>query len=162
MQKFKEDFERNYRFISNNEGLPFPFWSESFSKLCLTSMRTKKPMLVLVLKDGTPENYKAGLTTFTRTASVNEMVNNNFMFTGFVMTELPLPAFETLLNLGDDVRAVLYFAVVTHEMKVQFMRKIQMTETTETAEVFSFLDESKNFFDIMAQEDPAYQRVEML
>ena len=87
-------------------------------------MRTKKPMLVMVLKDSTPENYRAGLTTFSRTASVNEMVKNNFMFTGFIMTELPLPAFETLLNLGDDVKAVLYFAVVTHEMKVQFMRKI--------------------------------------
>ena len=126
LEKFKEDFEQNYRIISSNRNLPFPFVSESFSKLCLRSMRNKKPMLIMVLKDGTPEDYRAGLTTFTRTESVNEMVSNNFIFTGFVMTELPLPAFESLLNLGNDVRAVLYFAVVTHEMKVQFMRKLKM------------------------------------
>ena len=116
----------------------------------------------MVLKDGQPDDYRAGLTTFTRTESVNEMMVNNFIFTGFVMTELPLPQFETLLNLGEDVRAVLYFAVVTHEMKVQFMRKLKMKETTETSEIFNFLEESKNFFDIMAQEDPAYRGVEML
>ena len=57
----------------------------------MTSMRSKKPMLVMVLKDGSPDDYRAGLTTFTRTESVNEMMVNNFIFTGFVMTELPLP-----------------------------------------------------------------------
>ena len=37
-----------------------------------------------------------------------------------------------------------------------------MSEATETADLYSFLSESKNLFDIMAQEDPAYQHVDLL
>ena len=113
-------------------------------------------MLVLVLREGSPEDFRAGLTTFTRTESVNELINNSFLFTGFDMSNPPLPAFETLISMPENCSAVLYFAVVTHEMKVQFMKKTIMTETLETADLYGFLNESKSLFDIMAQEDPAY------
>ena len=42
------------------------------------------------------------------------------------------------------------------------MKKIVLTEATETTELFEFLNESKNLFEIMAEEDPAYQHVDML
>ena len=75
-------------------------------------------MLILVLRDGSPEDFRAGLTTFTRTESVNELISNSFLFTGFDMANPPLPSFETLVHLPDNASAALYFAVVTHEMKV--------------------------------------------
>ena len=78
------------------------------------------------------------------------------------MTNPPMPAFETLIRMPENCNAVLYFAVVTHEMKVQFMKKQIMTEATETAELYNFLSESKSLFDMIAQEDPAYQHVDML
>ena len=134
----------------------FDLWNDSISKLCITSLRSKRPILVLVLREGSPEDFRAGLTTLTRTESVNELISNSFLFTGFDMSNPPLPAFETLVSMPDNCSAVLYFAVVTHEMKVQFMKKTIMTEALETADLYEFLNESKSLFDIMAQEDPAY------
>ena len=58
--------------------------------------------------------------------------------------------------MPDNCSAALYFGIVTHEMKVQFMKKMLMTEALETADLYDFLSESKSLFDIMAQEDPAY------
>ena len=93
-------------------------WNDSISKLCITSLRSKKPILVLLLRDGSPDDFRAGLTTFTRTESVNELISESFMVTGFDMTNPPMPAFEALIRMPENCNAVLYFAVVTHEMKV--------------------------------------------
>jgi len=122
----------------------------------MTSIRSKKPILTLVMKDGTPDDFKAGLTTFTRTDAAAELIANNFIFTGFSMAEPPLPAFETLIHMGEEARAVLYFAVVNHEMKVKFMKKIVLSEQTDASQLYEFLTESKSLFEIMAEEDPAY------
>jgi len=72
------------------------------------------------------------------------------MLTGFDLANPPIPALETLVRLPENCNAMLYFAVVTHEMKVQLMKKHLMSEATETAELYSFLSESKSLFDIMA------------
>ena len=73
---------------------------------------------MLVLRDGSPDDFRAGLTTLTRTESVTELISTSFMVTGFDLTNPPVPAFETLVRMPDNCNAVLYFAVVTHEMKV--------------------------------------------
>ena len=96
--------------------------------MCMTSIRSKRPILALVLKEGTPDDFRAGLTSFTRTEAAVELIADKFIFTGFDMTEPPMPAFETLVQLSDTTRAVLYFAVVNHEMKVKLMKKLVLTE----------------------------------
>ena len=67
LQKFRNDFTQNYRVISNNQQLRFNIWNDSISKLSITSLRSKKPILTLVLKEGTPEDFRAGIAAFTKT-----------------------------------------------------------------------------------------------
>ena len=84
-QKFRNDVTQNYRVISNNQQLKFNPWSESIPKLCIASIRNKKPILALVLKDGSPDDFRAGLSTFTRTDAATDLIAEKFLFTGFDM-----------------------------------------------------------------------------
>ena len=53
--------------------------------------------------------------------------------------------------------------VVSHDWKVQFLKRIDLQgEGTSSADLYNFVQESKDLFSFIAEEDPAYARVELL
>lgn len=56
----------------------------------------------------------------------------------------------------------VYFAFVNHENKVQLFKKLDLVQNEEVKQrnknVLEFLAESKNLFDLMAEEDPDFKK----
>ena len=51
----------------------------------------------------------------------------------------------------------MYFVVISHDMQVKLLKRIDLNGQATTSEQFyNFIADSKSLFDIIAQEDPAY------
>ena len=57
--------------------------------------------------------------------------------------------------------SAVYFVFVNHENKVQLLKRLDIVPTEEkkfrNRQTLEFLAESKNLFDLMAEEDPAFR-----
>ena len=50
------------------------------------------------------------------------MIAEGFIFSGFTVEQPPIEQLANLINLGGS-QAALYFVVVQHDAKVQFLRR---------------------------------------
>jgi hypothetical protein len=57
----------------------------------------------------------------------------------------------------------VYFTYVNHTNKVQLFKRLDLiAEKDQQLKIIEFLTESKNLFDMMAEEDPDYQQQAVL
>ena len=62
--------------------------------------------------------------------------------------------------------SAVYYVFVNHENKVQLLKRLDIVPTEEkkvrNRQTLEFLAESKNLFDLMAEEDPAFRQHQIL
>jgi len=67
----------------------------------------------------------------------------------------------TIVRIEQPVMSALYFVYVNHENKVQLLRRLDIIPTEEkkvrNRQTLEFLAESKNLFELMAEEDPVFR-----
>jgi hypothetical protein len=67
----------------------------------------------------------------------------------------------TMARIEPPVMSAVYFVFVNHENKVQLLKRLDIVPTEEkkvrNRQTLEFLAESKNLFDLMAEEDPAFR-----
>ena len=67
----------------------------------------------------------------------------------------------TMVRIEPPVMRAVYFVFVSHENKVQLLKRLDIVPTEEkkfrNRQTLEFLAESKNLFDLMAEEDPAFR-----
>jgi hypothetical protein len=67
----------------------------------------------------------------------------------------------TMVRIEPPVMSAVYFVFVNHENKVQLLKRLDIVPTEEkkvrNRQTLEFLAESKNLFDLMAEEDPAFR-----
>ena len=87
--------------------------------------------MVLVVKDETEECATHALTSLVQAESVREMIEARFIFAGFTLEHPPIEQLANLISLGQtDNHAALYFVVVSHDAKVQLLRRQILTRDT--------------------------------
>jgi hypothetical protein len=66
-----------------------------------------------------------------------------------------------MVRIEPPVMSAVYFVFVNHENKVQLLKRLDIVPTEEkkfrNRQTLEFLAESKNLFDLMAEEDPAFR-----
>lgn len=66
-----------------------------------------------------------------------------------------------MIKVTPPVLTAVYFVFVNHENKVQLLKRLDIVPTEEkrirNKQTLEFLAESKNLFDLMAEEDPAFR-----
>ena len=83
------------------------------------------------------------------------MINERFILSGFALDSAPVEQLRQAISLG-NAEATLYFAVVQHDAKVQMLRKLNLSTTTSGSDLYDYLSEVANLFQILAEEDPGY------
>ena len=93
--------------------------------MCVTSRQRKKPIMVLVMRNETEECATQALTSLVQAESVREMIEARFIFAGFTLEHPPIEQLANLISLGQNPtdHAALYFVVVSHDAKVQLLRR---------------------------------------
>ena len=66
-----------------------------------------------------------------------------------------------MVRIEPPVMSAVYFVFVNHENKVQLLKRLDIVPTEEkkfrNRQTLEFRAESKNLFDLMAEEDPAFR-----
>lgn len=115
--RFRNQFEDNYKEVTNGTASPITCFCNSFPRMCVNSREQKKPMLILVVKESTPECFRQALTALASADAATELISEKFLFAGFSLAQPPIEQFSMMINLG-AAQAVLYFGVVQHDAKV--------------------------------------------
>ena len=114
--------------------------------------------MVLVMRDESEECSTQALTSLVQAESVREMIEARFIFAGFTLEHPPIEQLANLISLGQNAtdHAALYFLVVSHDAKVQLLRRQLLTIDTTQQDLYTFSSECLNLFTILAEEDPGY------
>lgn len=141
------------------------FWNQSFTKLCLETRQQHKPILLIVQRDSSTEAWAASLSLLDAVESGN-IIKKHFIIAGFDLTSPPVENMAQLVRVEPPVMSAVYFVFVNHENKVQLFKRLDIVPTDEkrvrNKQTLDFLAESKNLFDLMAEEDPAFRQQQIL
>ena len=137
------------------EQLRLQLFAESFQRLCMKARRDKKPILVLVTRNQQDECFRQAITPISQAEAARDMINERFILSGFSLDSAPVEQLRQAISLG-NAEATLYFAVVQHDAKVQMLRKLNLSTTTSGSDLYDYLSEVANLFQILAEEDPGY------
>ena len=137
LSAFAEEFEQQQLTIlgSNQANRKIEGWKESFQNLCLKSRRSKKPILAFVLENATNATFGTALRPVLNSSAACDVIKSDFLVTGFTVAEPPMPQFESLINLkasGQQTKACVYFCVVSHEMQVKLLKRIDLNGDATT------------------------------
>ena len=117
---------------------------------------------MLVMRDTNPACFRHALSALVLADAAQKMISDSFILCGFSLAQPPIEQLGSLINLG-NAQAALYFVVVQHDAKVQLLRRQDLREgETQGEDLYNFLQESLSLFTIMAEEDPAYMRMDMM
>lgn len=102
----------------------------------------------------------ASLSLFDALESGN-IIKKHFLIAGFDLTSPPVQNMAQMIKVTPPVLTAVYFVFVNHENKVQLLKRLDIVPTEEkrirNKQTLEFLAESKNLFDLMAEEDPAFR-----
>lgn len=165
LTNFNTEFQRQQDALGDSSD-QIKCWTQSFKDLCLESRKQRKPILAFVTKNNSEAAMQAAAKPIHLASAVREQIKEDFMCVGFTMEDTPMDAMANVINLaasGPQTQACLYFVVVTHEWQVKFLKRIDLQgEATNTANLYSFVQESSSMFKFIAEEDPHYAQVEIL
>ena len=74
------------------------------------------------MQNNSRECFRHALTNLANADAAQEMIAEGFIFSGFTVEQPPIEQLANLINLGGS-QAALYFVVVQHDAKVQFLRR---------------------------------------
>lgn len=154
--QFHADLVPRYKAIKP-EGPSFTVWNRSFQKLCDQSRRQKMPVLLVCLRDNSPQNYRL----VAEALAVSTAAVDNYLVVGFNLADPPMPQIKELIRMPAETPAAFYVTFVSHDLKIKIMRRFTLPSTRDGA-LFDFLQESTTLFQIQCEEDPQYQQLEML
>ncbi len=90
-----------------------------------------------------------------------KIIQKHYLIGGFDLTSPPVQNMATMVRIEPPVMSAVYFVFVNHENKVQLLKRLDIVPTEEkkfrNRQTLEFLAESKNLFDLMAEEDPAFR-----
>lgn len=61
---FRKEYTEEFVKATGNDKFEVRFWNQSFQKLCLASRQQRKPVILMVQKDATPEAFAASVSFF--------------------------------------------------------------------------------------------------
>ena len=74
LQRFRNDFEENYKVVANGTASPIESTISSFPQMCVKSRQEKKPILALVMRDSSAACFREALSTLVQADAAIEMI----------------------------------------------------------------------------------------
>lgn len=94
---------------------PLQLWNKSFTRLCLASRTSKRPVLAIVLRQDSEDiEMKAAQFLMNSATTAKEMLKTKFALVAFSMTSPPVEEFNAVFNIS-EAEICFVFGHVTHE-----------------------------------------------
>ena len=161
-EEFKRIVEQRVREMGMQDLFRLNLQSETFHELCAIARTDRRPILMLMLRDQTDDCILQLVNALGQSEVAVQTINENYLVYGLFANSLE----ESLARhfvFPHNAQISVWALMVHHDNNIQINARLAGgSEEFKTDSVMNFLNENLNLFHIMCEEDPEYQRLQIL
>lgn len=135
---------------------------ETFHNLCAIARTDRRPILIVMLRDQSDDSILQLVNSLGQNEIAVHTINENYLVYGLFATHLE----ENLARhfvLPQGAQLGIWALMVHHDNNIQINARLAGGSNEFNSEaLMNFLNENLNLFQIMCEEDPEYQRLQIL
>jgi hypothetical protein len=158
---FKQEYEQKMRQRFPQIKLNLRFFERGFYELCERSRRDKKPILVIMLTDSSDETFQYFINALSN-ETAQELIANSYNVYGIFRHQVD-NNLGTVLQFPPHATMSMWSLVVRHDNNISIISRLAgQGDEFRSESLINYLTENLNLFHIMCEEDPEYQREQIL